>query len=44
MIDLSFLKTHARWLAAGLLLTFASSFGQTSSSLCSVAGCALRSS
>jgi hypothetical protein len=22
MIDLSFLKTHARWLAAGLLLTF----------------------
>ena len=29
MIDLGFLKTHARWLAAGLLLTFASSFGQT---------------
>ena len=29
MIDLPFLKTHARWLGAGLLLTFASSFGQT---------------
>jgi sugar phosphate permease len=29
MIDLHFLKAHARWLAAGFLLALASSFGQT---------------
>ena len=29
MIDLTFVRTHARWLIAGFLLTFASSFGQT---------------
>ena len=29
MADLDFLRSNARWLAAGLLLTFASSFGQT---------------
>jgi sugar phosphate permease len=29
MIDLTFLRVHARWLSAGLLLSFASSFGQT---------------
>jgi len=29
MIDISFLMTHARWLTAGFVLTFASSFGQT---------------
>ena len=29
MTDLDFLRSNARWLAAGLLLTFASSFGQT---------------
>jgi sugar phosphate permease len=29
MIDLTFLRTHFRWLLAGFVLTFASSFGQT---------------
>ena len=29
MIDISFLMTHARWLTAGFVLTFALSFGQT---------------
>jgi hypothetical protein len=35
MIDLTILKTRARWLLAGFVLTFASSFGRPTSSPCS---------